>query len=64
MADSYATQAARIVSLTTAANCLLSRSSPADDRVTEGVVLDLMAVAGLLAAQLSSDWETLEAATH
>lgn len=50
--DILAKHAAFIVSLTIAANCLLSGSTPADPRVVENVVLDLIDCAGLLANQL------------
>lgn len=60
--EPLSTQAARIASLTTAANYLLSGCSPAEPRVTECLVLDLLDCAGILAAQLSAQAERLEAA--
>ncbi len=58
--EPLSTQAARIASLTTAANYLLSRSSPADARVTQTLVMDLLDCAGILAAELSNQAGQLE----
>ena len=57
-------RAARIASLATAANLILTGSSLADPRHTETIVIDLIDAVGVLAAQLASDTEDLDFSTQ
>ena len=50
-------RAARIASLATAANLVLTGSGLCDTRIAETIAIDLMDVAGILAAQLATDTE-------
>jgi hypothetical protein len=58
--DSLYTQAARIASLTVAANVMLTGGSLADRSQTETIVIDLLDCAGILAAKLATACEAAE----
>ena len=53
-------RASRIASLATAANLVLTGGGLADPRHAENIVIDLMDIAGLLAAELASDTENID----
>lgn len=55
--DPIAMRAARIASLATAANLVLTGSSLCNTSATETIVIDLLDVAGIMAAQLAVDTE-------
>jgi len=57
--DPVSMRAARIASLATAANLVLTGSSLADPRHVEAIVIDVMDAIGVLAAQLANDTEDL-----